>query len=79
MDRIKTLNASIADFLGRLQAAQPTTAELAKNLQMVSEQARTMLPSIASAAKGLRDFDAAQKIYTDQASRDARSDPRSDA
>lgn len=51
--RIKTLNADLAAFTKGLQAALPTFRELAHNLYTASQLIQPMLPSIASAAKGL--------------------------
>ena len=51
--RIKSLNADLEAFCKGLQAAQPTWQELAHNLQRASQLIQPMLPSIASAAKGL--------------------------
>lgn len=56
--RIKTLNADLAAFTKGLQAAQPTTEQLAKNLRDFSAQMQDKLPSLASVQKGLESFEA---------------------
>ena len=59
--RIATINADLAAFAKGLQDAQPTTEQLAKNLRDFSAQMKDMLPSIASAQKGLAEFDQAKR------------------
>lgn len=56
--RINTLNEDLAAFIKGLQAAQPTTEQMAQNLSDFSAQIREKLPSMASVQKGLESFEA---------------------